>query len=143
MRKKLNMEDAGYKELLHATHRANRAIDAWLFAQQPGSIDLPDSRRKRTLAVLRRQHSDAAEYLRLIAVSQSAQQKLEQAYPQLFVDDETIKQQRNSRRDAVKDSAEFKKLNNDRAAAYRATQDYLIATYPGLAELHQKLDGTR
>ena len=143
MRKKLNMEDAGYKKLLHATHRANRAIDAWLFAQQPGSVDLPESRRKRTLAVLRKQHGHATEYLQLLRASQSAQQKLEQAYPELFVDDETIKQQRNNRRDAVKDSASFKQLNKDRAALYRASQEYLIATYPGLSQLRQKLDSTR
>jgi arylsulfatase A-like enzyme len=140
LRKKLNQKDARYKELLHATHRANRAIDAWLFAQQPGAADLPDSRRKRKLEQIRRQHKSDPEYLRLVAVSHDAQQRLEKAYPQLFISDKAIKQTRAKQRDAVKNDPDYKKLTDERAAAYRDQQASLLTKGPQLAELKQRLD---
>ncbi|MDP6930433.1 MAG: sulfatase-like hydrolase/transferase, partial [Planctomycetota bacterium] len=135
LRKKYNQEDPRYKELLHATHRAKRAIDGFLFAQEPGSSDLPDSRRKRELERLRRQHRDAPEHRKLIAASKVAQQELERAYPQLFTSDEQIARNRNRQRDAIKNDPRYKKLTAERAATYREQQQYLFDHDPKLTEL--------
>ncbi len=140
LRKRLNQEDSRYTELLHATHRANRAIDAWLFNQQSGAAELPDSRRKRELERLRRQHQDESEYKRLVAASDEAQRRLEEAYPQLFISDDAIKQMHAQQRDAVKVEPEYKRLIAERAAAYRDQQSYLFANYAKLADLQRKLD---
>jgi arylsulfatase A-like enzyme len=142
-RKKLNKEDPRYKELLHATHRANRAIDAWLFAQQPGAAELPASRRKRELERLRLQHKNKSEYLRLVEASEKAQQSLGQTYPQLFVSDEKINELRRAQRDAAKADPNYKKLTGERAAAYRAQQEYLFANDAKLAELQRQLESER
>jgi hypothetical protein len=47
LRKKLHSDDPRYKETLFATYRADRAIEAFLVAQQPDVADLPGSRRAR------------------------------------------------------------------------------------------------
>lgn len=143
LRKKHLNEDPRYKERLFATHRANREIEAWLFAQQAGAADLPDSRRRRELAQLHKRHQNAAAYKQLIEASESAQQLLENTYPQLYVSDEQIKETRNKRRQELKTDATYQKLNNDRAAAHRAQQAYLFANDKILTELQTLMDAQK
>lgn len=142
-RKKLNQEDPAYKELLHATHRAKRAIEAYLFAQKPEVADYPDSRRKAGLERLRRKHQHIGAYVKLVRSSVDAQEKLEAAYPQAYVTDDVIKNSRNEAVRKLKDNPDYQKLQKDRAAAYRAQQDYLHAHGDGLAELKKLLDAQR
>ena len=140
LRKKLNQENPAYKELLHATHRANRALDQFLIEQNPAVADLPDSQRKAELERLRRKHRDSAGYQKLVATSEAAQRKLESAYPQAFVSDEDINQSRKAENQKLRDNPAYKKLQNERAAAYRAQQDYLHANGTRLAELRRLLE---
>ena len=139
LRKKLNREDSAYKELLHATHRAGRALDAYLIEKNPEVADYPNSRRKAELERLRRRHKNSEDYRRLEAVRTAAQQRLETAYPEAFVSDEDIRNARKEENRKLKDNPEYKKLQRERAAAYRALQDYLFANDTKLAELRRRL----
>lgn len=143
LRKQHNENDNAYREVLHATHRANRAIDAWLFAQQPGSVDLPDSQRRRTLELLRRKHEKDAEYVALVNAAATAQKKLEKAYPQLYVADEELVAGRKRAYDALKSNEAFRTLKDKRAEAYYAQQDYLFVHDERLAELKAQWDANK
>jgi hypothetical protein len=143
LRKKLNNEDPAYKELLRATHRAKRAIDAYLINQKPEVVDLPDSRRKAEMERLRRRHEDSDSYRKLAAASEATQMKLESAYPRAFISEDAIKQSRKDENKKLKDNPDYKKLQKDRGAAYRAQQDYLFANDKRLAELKQLLDARK
>lgn len=125
-RKKLLKSDPRFKELLFATHRAERAIAQWLLSQRPDVADLPDSRRKRELDRLREEYSEAKGYRKLIAAKQAAEAKLKQAYPELYVTDEEIKQDRDRARSAIRSLPEFQRLTRKRADAYRQQQAYLL-----------------
>ena len=140
LRRKLNENDPRYKELLHATHRADRAIDAWLFAQQPGSADLPDSRRRREMELLRKRHANDPAYVQLVAARDEAQQQLEKAYPQLFVDDKAFEERRAQQRDIARRAPDYQRLTDERAAAYRDQQAFLFAKDAKLADLQQQLE---
>ena len=50
--------DPVFKELLFATHRANRAIDDWLVTQQPELADLPSNRKKAEIGRMRNQFNE-------------------------------------------------------------------------------------
>ncbi|MBM84319.1 MAG: hypothetical protein CMJ78_27500, partial [Planctomycetaceae bacterium] len=138
-RKRLHAEDMEYRKLLFATFRANRAIDLYLYDQQPGVRELPDSRRKSELARLRIKHKQDQQYLELVKDKQAAQQELESRYPQLFRSNEEITKYRKKQRETVKDDPAFKKIVAERAAAWRAQQDYLFQHDSELAKLRDQL----
>lgn len=140
LRRKLNQEDPGYKDLLHATHRANRALDAHLIAQKPEVAGYPDGRRKAELERLRRKHGKTEGYLKLVAAGDAAQKRLESAYPQAFITDDAINQSRKAEQRRLKSNPEFQSLQKQRAAAYRAQQEYLFSKDERLAELKARLD---
>ncbi|QDT16660.1 sulfatase-like hydrolase/transferase [Alienimonas californiensis] len=125
-RKRLLNEDPIYKEALFATHRADRAIDAWLIARQPELEALPNDRQKAALGRLRGQFAENAELLALMNNSQQAQDRLEAAYPQLYVSDEEINARKKSAAEASRNDPEFRRLTKERAEAYLAQQDYLL-----------------
>jgi arylsulfatase A len=141
LRKKLNQEDSAYKELLHATHRAKRALDTHLIGLKPEFADYPDSRRKAEIERLRRKHGKSEGYRKLVAASEAAQKKLESAYPQAFITDDAINLSRTAESKKLRGNPEYKKLQAERAATYRAQQDYLVNNGPGVAELQKLLDG--
>lgn len=138
-RKELLANDPVYKELLFATHRAERAITTWLIQQQPETGQLPDSRRKRELDRLREQFHESDEYLQLVANVETAQDKLQTAYPRLFITNDEINEIRAKQRDAVTDNREFQDLVKARSEAYHAQQDYLLENDSELASLQARL----
>jgi hypothetical protein len=69
--------------------------------------------------------------------------ELEAAYPQLFVTNEEITKNRDQARKALKENAHFKKLTDDRAAAYRAQQDHLYENDERLAELKELVENEK
>jgi arylsulfatase A len=140
LRKKLNQEDPVYRELLHATHRAHRALDQLLIDKESGVADLPDSRRKAEMERLRQKHRDSDGYQQLVRVAEAAQAKLEQTYPKAFISDDSINRSRKAENLKLKDNPDYKKLQQERAEAYRDVQAYLSANGPGLAELQKKLN---
>jgi arylsulfatase A len=140
LRKKLGKEDPDYKALLHATHRANRALDTYLIEQKPEVAEYPDSRRKAEIERLRRQHRDSPGYQELVAASKAAQSKLEATYPEAFITDDTINQSRKREYEKLRENPEYRQLQSERAAAFRAQQTYLFTNGPGLAKLRQQLD---
>jgi len=139
LRKELNKTDPRYKELLHATHRASRALDAYLIQQRPDVVDYPNSRRKAEMERLRRKHSDLPGYKKLLLVLERSQKKLEEVYPQAFISDEDIKKSRKSEHMRIKEDPNYKNLQKDRADAYRAREDYLFSNDNRLAELKELL----
>ena len=143
LRKKLHAEDPRYKDLLFATFRARRAIDAFLVSRKPEVADFPDSRRLREIEELRRQFQKDKRYLDLVARRDSSQQKLERNYPKLFVTNRQITEFRRTRRQAFKNDATFKKHVNQRAAAWRAQQAYLFDHDKQLAELQRRVTDKR
>ncbi len=136
-RKRLHENDPVYKATLFATFRANRALDEFLIAQQPEVGDWPNSRKKAELERLRARFADAEGYQKLVAAAEAAQAKLEADYPQLFVTDEKFNAVKQAAREAVKKDPAFKQANDERAAAYRAQQNYLVTVDQKLAELEQ------
>jgi len=143
LRRRLNQEDPRYKELLHATHRANRALDAWLLEQRPEIANLPDSRRKAALERARRELRDTEGYRRLVEVATRAQQALEAAYPEAFITDEQINARRRVATEKLKADPEYRRLQEARAAAYRAQQEYLHTHDARLGELKRILDSRK
>jgi hypothetical protein len=139
-RKKLHAEDPRYKELLFATFRATRSIDAYLIGQQPSIANLPDSRRKRELERCRKQHSKDPAYRKLVARQEIVQQELERRYPQLFRTNVEITAFKRQQRRAVQNDPAFKRAIDERAAAWRAQQDYLFEHDTTLAALRTALE---
>ena len=138
---KLHQEDPVYKETLFATFRANRAMDQYLFDQEPSIEKQPDNRKKAALEKARGKHQNDPAYRKLAAIAEDAQKKLENDYPQLFVSNEEITQKRNQARQSLKENPEFKKLVEARGNAYRAQQDYLYEKDDTLMKLKARLNG--
>ena len=124
-RKRLHHEDAQYKELLFATHRAKRAMESYLIEQKPEIADWPDSRRKREIERLRTKHRSDAGYKELATNNENVETALQNAYPQLFVTNEQFTQVRNERRKQAQKGERFQQILKERAEAYRSQQDYL------------------
>ena len=141
LRKELNKEESKYKELLHATHRAKRAIEAYLIEQNPEVSDYPNSRRKAAIEKLRSKNLDSIGYKNLIRALDFSQKKLEKAYPRAFISDEEIKESRKAEHDRVKGDPLYKELQNARAEAYRNKEEYLFKNDIRLSELRQVLSG--
>ena len=139
MRKRLHAEDPRYKELLFAMFRARRAIEEFVMASKPGVADLPDSRRLRVIEQLKQQLRSDKGLLELVARRDAAQQKLEQAYPKLFVTNREITEFRRTRRRALQKDAMFKQRVDQRAAAWRAQQAYLFANDKQLATAQRRV----
>ena len=140
MKMRLLKDDPVFKEKLHATHRANRAIDQWLELQQPEVKELPASRKKASIDQSRVKFVDHPEYQKLLATAHLVQQELEQAYPQLDVTDEAISEMRKKSRDLIKDQPKFKELTKKRADTFQAARAYLITHDPELASLNRQLE---
>ena len=140
LRKKLNKEDPKYKELLHATHRAKRAIEAYLIEQNPEVAEYPNSRRKAAIEKLRSKHLDSIGYKKLILALEFAQKKLEKAYPRAFISDEEIKESRKAEHNRVKGDPLYKELQQARSDAYRAQENYLFTNDQKLTELKELLN---
>jgi arylsulfatase A len=143
LRKKLHAEDADYKETLFATFRAANAIESYLIGKAPAFDSLPASRRPAQLQRLRLQHQTDVEYVRLVAAQEAAQYQLESTYPELFISNEEILEQKKRRRNAAKDDPEFQKLIDETAAGWRAEQEYLHTHDPLLGELKKQLDSIK
>ncbi|QDU36137.1 Arylsulfatase [Maioricimonas rarisocia] len=139
LRRKLLAEDARYKELLFATHRATRALDEFLIEQDPEVADLPESRRNRELERTRDRFRDDSRYRELVLERDAAQAKLEAAYPQLFLTNEQISRMKKERRQARDDDPRFRTAIQERAAAWQAQQTYLFEHDERLKQLHQRL----
>ena len=139
LRKRLHEEDPRYKEMLFATYRATRAIEAFLIAQQADVADLPDSRRLREIERLREQFQTDARYQKLVEQRDARQQQLEKRYSKLFVTNEEITASRKERRKAMEGDPAFRKLVNQRAMAWRAQQTYLLEHDELLGELQRRM----
>lgn len=138
-RKQLLESDPKFKELLFATYRAKREIEAYLVSKRPAVADFPNSRKPNAIAQLRRTHQKDAEYLSLVAASNRAQQLLERAYPELFISDQQINESKKKKREARKDDPDFKKRIEQRAEAWRAQQAFLLEHDQRLRELDEEL----
>lgn len=139
-RKRLLKNDARYKELLFSTHRAERAIEAFLVSKNPGLADVSKSRRAHAVEQLRVRFKNDPDYVDLVNARNDAQERLSKAYPRLFVSDERIKADRQKSRDALKNDAAFRQKTKQRAAAWQAQQAFLLANDKRLAELQAALD---
>lgn len=142
-RKRLSKSDARYKELLTATHRSERAIDAWLIAQRPSIENVEGSRRKAFLSELRREFADSEELVTLIDQAEVAQTILEESYPQLFVSNDAINVKKKAAADAVRKTPEYQRLSKARGEAYRTQQEYLLTTDAELKRLTRLIDTSR
>ena len=143
LRKRLHEEDPVYKETLFATYRAARAIDDYLKTKEPGFESLPTSRRNAELERLRVKHQPDPEYLKLVAAQETAQQRLESSYPQLFVSDEQINQQKKERRKALNNDPEFREVIAKTSTAWRARQEYLHSHDELLGSLQRQLEAEK
>jgi len=126
LRRTLLEKDPAYKEVLYSTYRAAKAIESFLVDRSPTTASLPDSRRKRELERLREKFKNDPRYVELVGEQQAAQTQLETEYPHLFVTDAQINHARTRRREELKTNAAFRKAIDERAAAWRAQQDYLL-----------------
>ena len=134
-RKKLLKEDAEYKQTLHATHRANRALDQYLFDQEPSILQLPHSQQKAALERARITHQNHAAYQQLVKDAKTAQHTLKIKYPQFFVSDKALREKQNTARKALKENQEYQNLIKARANAYHEKEDYLESSNPQISRL--------
>ena len=144
LKKKLHAEDAKYKELLFATYRVAREIEGYIIAQHPEHASLPPNQQKERLekwrdALNQSPTEQAPEYFGLLENQQAKQQDLETTYPQLFLSDENINQSRKTERERLKNDPLFRDCVGQRAAAWRAQQDYLLTYDKQLSELERRM----
>lgn len=139
-RKKLLKEDPNYKETLHATHRANRALDQYLYDQDPSIQQLPHSQQKAELEKARKKHLKDPAYLKLLKVAETAQKSLETQYPQFFVSDETLRAKQNNARKNLKENPDYQSLIQTRAMAYHDKEKYLSSSNPEITRLQELLN---
>jgi len=139
-RRRLLETDPIYKQLLSATHKANRAVDQWIMTRQPDIERLRGDRRKAIIAELRDRFSDAPELLALTERAKLARIDLESAFPQLFISDAEIAAARKKAVNAVRDESEFQRLSKERAQAYRAQRDYLLLHDEELKQLNAQMN---
>ena len=137
-RKRLLAEDPRYKKLLFATYRAERAKDEFLVKRRPEVGRLPESRRKRALELLRQQFARDSGYKALVEAHQEAEVRLDQAYPDLFISDKQINADRDKRRRELKGDQAFREMEQTRAAAWNAREDYINKHDPSVKRLLQK-----
>jgi hypothetical protein len=140
LRKQLLDKDPQYKQLLFATYRAARAIEAYVVAQDPRVAELPDSRRLTEIERIRARHKGDAEYGRLVVVRDMAQERLEENYPMLFRSDKQINDLKRQHRQRLDRDPAFRQALDQRAAAWRAQQEYLLANDEKLADLQRRVD---
>ncbi|MCG6158173.1 sulfatase-like hydrolase/transferase [Rubinisphaera margarita] len=138
-RRTLLEEDPQYKKLLFATYAATRALEAFLIEQEPQIAVLPDSRRKRELERVRIRFLNDARYVGLVEQQRLTQEQLENAYPELFVTDEEINATRQQQRTAISQDPAFRKAIDDRAAAWRDQQDYLMSHDEHVVEVQRRM----
>ena len=143
LRKKMHAEDADYKQTLFATFRAARAVESFLISKDSAFDTLPANRRPAQLERLRLKHQKDAEYLKLVITQEVAQHELEFTYPQLFVSNEEIVEQKKRGREASNGDPAFRALVEETAAAWRAQQEYLHTHRPLLDDLKNQLDSVR
>lgn len=141
-RKRLLETDRIYKQRLLATHQANRAIDEWLIAQQPELADLPSNRKKGAIDQARLQYAESPDLRMLVERASQTELEFKAAYPRLFLSDQQITAMKKAAADAVRKDPDFQRLSAERAAAYRAQQDYLLATDNELKRLQTVLNET-
>jgi hypothetical protein len=89
---------------------------------------------------LHRRFGREETYRQLVSAAEAAQAKLESAYPQIFVSDEEIKTKKKAATDSAKNDPEYKAAKAERAAAYRALQDYLYSKDERLARVVALMD---
>ena len=140
LRQRLHEEDPQYKKTLFATHRAKRAIDAFLIGKDPSIERLPKSKQPAALERLRQRYSKDPGYIARVKASSVAQHKHEADYPQLFVSNEQINQRKKDRRKELSGDPPFKQLIKATAAAHHAHQDYLHEHDKLLGELKIALE---
>ena len=125
-----------------------REIDQYVIAQHSEYASLPVNQQKERLetwsnAMRKLPREEAEGYFELLEKQQTAQRRLEAAYPQLFVSDEDIKQARNAKRESLKNNPTFRECIEKRAAAWRAQQDYLMTHDQQLSGLNERLLGSQ
>ena len=136
-RKRLSEQDSVFKQLLTATHRADRAVEAYLIAQQPEIADWPNSRKRATMERLRVKFAETKAYQSLEAAAAAARAKLVADYPEVFITDEEIKAAKHAVVEKTKQNPDLRKARQERAEAYRAQRDYLLTVDKKLAELER------
>ena len=115
----------------------------FVIARRQADFDaLPKSQQAATLERLREQHRDDATYVALVQARDVTQQNLESDYPQLFVSNEGINQQKKASRQALKEDPDFKQLIKATAAAHHAQQNYLHEHDKLLRELKAKVEAS-
>lgn len=140
-RKRLLAEDGDFKDRLFATYRARRAIETFLKEQHEDFDALPAIRQARELEKLRTRWKSSAEYIALVNAEASAQKTLQSTWPQLFVSEDQMRQQLKSKHEALKDDPVYQALRADRAAAWRAQEQFLLKHEPRLETLQQQKSG--
>ena len=139
-RKLLLETDPVFKELLFATHRANRAIDDWLVTQQPELADLPSNRKKAEIGRMRNQFNEHPQLMDLASAVRAAQLKLEEQYPALFITDEEITEAKKEAHARLREMPEFQEWVKRRADAYFAGRNYLLTQDAELARLVEQIE---
>lgn len=140
MKKALQKDDPKYKQMLVATHRSTRAIEAFLIGQQPEVDDMPRHRRLQAIESLRKRFKNDPRYLALAKAKDAAQRDLEQTYPDLFVTNEEFSSRRKQERAAVAKEPDFKRRMQERADAWNTQQAYMFKHDPKLAAAKQRVD---
>ena len=137
LKKELLQNDPEYKRTLFSTFKASRALDQFLVDKNPKIKDLPQAQKKAVLEETRQKYRNVPDFRKLIQVSEEAQYRLEEKYPQLFVSNSVLSQKRERARKALKDDPEFKELMTARSKAYAASIDYL---YQNNSKLHNLME---
>ena len=124
-RKHLLESDSEFKLRTQATHRARRAIEEYLISLEPAVAELPDHLRKRRIQELAASQKNSPNYLALHAGYAAAVRHLESGWPQLFLTNEQVTEVRKQNRERIRSSPDFQAADRERAAAWRAKEDYL------------------
>ena len=142
-RKRREQNDSTYREMLGHRNRAKQAIDRWLKDNDPDFESIPSNQKEQKKHQLLKAFSSNAELVLLQRSLKEMENRLRKEFPQDYMTDEVIQQEKREALARIKDHPDFIELNQKRATAYRNQQRYLQHQSETLRELLEKVDAAR
>ncbi|MEO2020779.1 MAG: hypothetical protein ABGX05_03055, partial [Pirellulaceae bacterium] len=140
-RQELRDRDKRYQEMQKQVNLAKQAERQFVLSKDSRLATLPKNQLAAAFERVRRKYEKEAPYLALVRERQSRQEKMEQAFPQLFVTNEQIQATQRAARKELANNEQFKALVKATSDAVKAERDYVLDSSEALQRLHKQLFG--
>lgn len=143
VRKQREQSDTVYRDLVGSRNHAKQAVDRWLKDHNPDFENTPSNQRDQKRHQLLGVYSIDPELKILMEALTMLESQLRTEYPQDYLTDAAIQEEKRKAAARVQDQPEFIELNQKRVAAFRHQQRYLQQQSEILRELLRKTDAGR